>query len=331
MRWETHEAVTRCALQLLRSEELAVRLPPNFTRTLISENVRLDKSPEYVEEVYVDRRGYVRSVRRRVPHHSSRTGHILSKLDRVRGEVLRRGALSREVGELARALHYVQDRCVPPPSWGRELHDEVEKGAARSKHLCVEMDVPRPLGRGELRRLLEAQPVAREPRDAVACAILYTYAVLYAVLVNPLRAPEHMVERAVRVRGLFAGWRLAAYLALALASIAACALLLLALLRVSVYLLALAVLLMPAVYPALNALGTLSRDLDTFLRSLRAATEHRSLAFLLPAVSLGLAYDSLLLIACTFTLLVAVLVLSPYLLRDFREIRDDITWFLWRS
>jgi len=76
MRWETHEAVTQCALQLLRSEELAARLPPNFTRTLISENVRLDKSPEYVEGVHVGRRGYVR---RRVPRHFSETKHICAR------------------------------------------------------------------------------------------------------------------------------------------------------------------------------------------------------------------------------------------------------------
>jgi hypothetical protein len=333
MHGKTHEVVTKCAFSVLRLEDLPVKLPSGFARRLVSENMKLDEKPEYLEEVFVNERGYLRTVRRRVSHHSCSSKHILSKLDKARSEVLKLGTLSPEgVRVLAEALHYVQDRCVPSPAEDYYLHKRIEEAASRLHSVLehVEVDVFKPIGRKELGMLLRKQPVARNARDAVICAARFTYAVLYAVLANPLEAPEYMVEKAVSVKRVFSGWRLAAYTALALASIITYALLVLTLLKTDVYLLSLAGISLPALYPAFCAVGVFSQNMDTFLHRLRTATEHNLLVFLLPVLSIGLTYSSFLILVSIFSLLTIAVVITPYLSKSFREIRDDITWFIWQ-
>uniref|UniRef100_A0A7C1T1W8 Uncharacterized protein n=1 Tax=Thermofilum pendens TaxID=2269 RepID=A0A7C1T1W8_THEPE len=140
---------------------------------------------------------------------------------------------------LAEALHYVQDRCVPSPAENNRLHRRIEDGASRLHDLLerIQVDLLKPVGRRELRKLLREQPVAKDARRAIICDALYTYAVLYAVLANPLKAPEHLLEKAAKVRRTFTGWRLVVCVVLALASVIAYTLLALALLSANVYLL----------------------------------------------------------------------------------------------
>ncbi|WP_288005991.1 hypothetical protein [Thermofilum sp.] len=55
----------------------------------------------------------------------------------------------------------------------------------------------------------------------------------------------------------------------------------------------------------------------------------KTFSFLIPALSLSILMNPLpfLLLALSATMLVVF----PFLFKDFREIREDIPWFLWRT
>jgi len=207
MHSETHELVTRLALSAVE-EDAVVRVPTWFRDRVMGANVDLDRSSEYESELTVTEMGDLKIVRRRVAHHTCGERRILRKLDAARRDVLR-GRLTREGAQrLGEALHYIQDRCVPSPKFDRRLHDLVEREAARAHgalHAAALYSAPRPVGRGELKRLLRQQGRKRgeSGAEALRCAAIYTFAALYAVLANPRKAPEDLVERAERARQAF--------------------------------------------------------------------------------------------------------------------------------
>jgi len=342
MRSETHELVTRLALSAVMGAAV-VQVPRWFGERLVDANTDLDRNPEYEREVVFTKRGDLKSMEKRVPHHTSSEKRILRKLDRVRLDVLE-GRLTREGAQrLGEALHYIQDRCVPSPKFDRRLHDRVEKEAARAHgvlSVAALYSVPRPVGRGGLKVLLRQQSgrKARSGEEAVRCAIAYTFAALYAVLANPKKAPEDFVEKAVYARKAFGGAARWIYAGAALASMVFYAAFISAALPLALNDLSFAVLfLFPVVllasspYVGALALATLlSRDLQGFLRNLARATNPENAVpettalvfiFLLPPL-----HQLLAVITFASTIIVRF---SPYLSRNFRAVREEAYWFEW--
>jgi hypothetical protein len=206
---KTHKLITELAFSVVAKDAI-LQIPKWFVENVVLSNVDLDRNPEYKREVILTKKGELKSVDRRVAHHTSSKGLVLKKLDRARQDVLNGNLTQEGAEELGEALHYIQDRCVISPKFDLKLHDRVEREAAkahRELYSTVFYYAPRPLGRGELRELLENQ-VKRRAEDgveALRCAAIYTFAALYAVLANPLKAPKDFVEKAVSARRAFSG------------------------------------------------------------------------------------------------------------------------------
>ena len=355
MHGETHKVVTQKALSYLRSMELPVVLPRTFDRKLVRENVKLDEEAEYAEMRYFDfETGGTRVYRRRIAHHSdnidatsqnlpsdvrlffalyNKKRDILGRLDKVRREILRYRTVSEAgIAELGKVLHYVQDRCVPSPTYDKWLHDDIEKKARKYHELLDDPTIfdAKPIGRKELRKMLDRQPVARTPREAVIYAAKYTFAVLFAVLGNALEAPAGHLEKAVRLKGKFSGRVLQVYIGLALLALISFALVLYEVWKTNIYYLLIAALSAVSLKPALFAFKALSRNMQTFLNGLFEATDiMKTFSFLIPALSLSILMNPLPFLL--FSLSATMLVVFPFLFKDFREIREDIPWFLWRT
>lgn len=178
--------------------------------------------------------------------------------------------------------------------------------------------------------MLDRQPVARTPREAVICAAKYTFAVLFAVLGNALEAPAGHLEKAVRLRGKFSGRVLQVYIGLALLALISFALVLYEVWKTNIYYLFIAALSAVSLQPALFAFKSLSKNMQTFLNGLFEATDIiETFSFLIPALSLSILMNPLPFLL--FSLSATMLVVFPFLFKDFREIREDIPWFLWRT
>ena len=236
------------------------------------------------------------------------------------------------------ALHYIQDRCVPSPKRDPLAHARIEREAdmlvrKKLKEFSMICDLERPVGRKELRKLLALQRPAACTRDALCCAIAMSFAALYAVLGNPRRAPSHLLAAAQKVEQSFRGWRKAVYAGAALLSIVLYVVPAVLTKRGELFIPLL--LLSPSLYTSFNALGVLSRNLQTFLRSLYHATEVSIALATLPlayaafafvSTSLTLVFQLAIVLVASSTIALSV---APYISRDFRDIREDIPWFIW--
>ena len=320
MRSRTHELVTRAALSAIEPES-ALRVPSWFGAVVVGAAVELDRRPEY-------------EGKRRVAHHTCGAGRVLSKLGRARRDVLKGGITREGAEELGKALHYIQDRCVPSPKLDRELHERVEREAAlaRVAPLATLRSAPRPVGRGELRRLLERQRPARDGASALACAAFFTFAALYAVLANPRRAPDAFVEAAEAARRSLSGvarWVCVAASLIGVLSYAAYGVLALyALDETLLHAFAFA-LLLPCALTCLCALAAFcSRSLQGFLRNLARASNLRALT---PSVLALFSAPPPLFQPLALAVFASAFAAgaTPYLSRDFRTVREEAFWFEW--
>jgi len=335
--------MTRLALSAVM-EDAVVQIPKWFGERVVNANTELDRNPEYEREVILTKRGNLKSVEKRVPHHTSSEKRILRKLDRARLDVLE-GRLTREGAQrLGEALHYIQDRCVPSPKFDRRLHDRVERETTKAHqelHAVVLYGAPRPVGRGELRKLLEQQGKKRAENGvgALRCATIYTFAAFYAVLANPRKAPEDFVERAIGARQTFSGAVRWVYAGAALASIGSYLVLITLTLPLVVGDLSFAMLTLFLVaflascpYACVLALTAIfSRSLQGFTRSLTRATELENLFFAVTALAFMIPLSFLLQLLTVLVYASAgVVVLAPYLSANFKMIRQEAFWFEWK-
>ena len=281
---ETHRLVTEYALTLLVAEAASAheplplaQVPNEYIEHVVSVTAELDR---------MWRGGHV--------HHMSDPTKIFEKLQFVRREVLKGKLSSYGASTLGTALHSLQDTCVPPSKL-KGLHAKVEREARKlqgSLHQ-VHVELPKPVGCSALWWLLLQQNYSESGSEALKCALAYTFAALYAVFANPREAPDHLLAEARKLRTTFSGWRLALYLFFALAAIALYAsLALTALLRDLSLLAGFLALFSPLfLLPAFGALGTLTRDLDAFVRNLHRvanlahASSFAALPVLLPALT----------------------------------------------
>ncbi|MEM4563546.1 MAG: hypothetical protein QXI55_06440 [Thermofilum sp.] len=332
---DVHKRLTELAVRALASsaDGPAVRQLLARVKTLILASSAPDELPEYAYEL--DEELKARKVR--VPHHTSPSSLILGKLVKVRAAVLRGRIGSGEVRELGYALHYLQDRCVPPPSFG-ELHSSVERRVRSALEKLLDscpLEAVEVRGYRQLSRLVKSQRPASDPCLSVKCAATLTYAALYAVFANPVRAYPELMERAHAIKEQVRGWRGKVHAALSAATLVFNAVGLLALLPAGTPLIPAPALILALLLPfsaaacILVLIAAFARSRTTVLRMLYDATRAE---LLVPSGAL-----SFLLFASpqtppellpfpAFLLLVEML---PLLSRDFREIRDEVPWFLW--
>lgn len=339
---KTHKLITELAFSVVAKDAI-LQIPKWFVENVVLSNVDLDRNPEYKREVILTKKGELKSVDRRVAHHTSSKGLVLKKLDRARQDVLNGNLTQEGAEELGEALHYIQDRCVISPKFDLKLHDRVEREAAkahRELYSTVFYYAPRPLGRGELRELLENQ-VKRRAEDgveALRCAAIYTFAALYAVLANPLKAPKDFVEKAVSARRAFSGIVRWVYAGVAIASLGFFLFLIalaspLAVGDLSFSMLAFlpVAFLAPCPYVCvLVLLALFSRDLQGFLKNLARATEPEKLFSAVAAVAFALTLPFIYLVLTVLVLASSTLVVfAPYFSSKFRMIREEVFWFEW--
>ncbi|MEM0308815.1 MAG: hypothetical protein QXO64_07735 [Thermofilaceae archaeon] len=333
---DEHERLTELAVSALigYADEPAVRQLLAQANSLILASSTPDKLPEYVYEL--DEELKKRKVR--VPHHTCPSFLILRKLLKVRKAVLRGRLGDEEVRELGYALHYLQDRCVPPPGSSglhrlieRRVHEELERLISDCPLEAVEVR-----GYRRLSQVVRGQRPADDPCLSVRCAATLTYAALYAVFANPVRAYPEFMARARAFRKLMLSWRGSVHAMLATAALGLNTLMLLALLSVNNHFLMLLpvmalALFLPysAVVCALILIAAFATSQTTMLRMLYNVTQ-RELVTLggglsLPILTLSSVSPALLLPPALLLLAVVL----PLLSKDFREIRDEIPWFLW--
>jgi bifunctional DNA-binding transcriptional regulator/antitoxin component of YhaV-PrlF toxin-antitoxin module len=329
---ETHRVVTEYAFMLLTVEASSAQ-EPLFINQVPS---------EYIEQVVSMATELDRVVRRRRAHHLSSPWNIFEQLRRVRHEVVKGKLTSYSASLLGEALHSLQDACTPP-SRLRKLHDRVEGEARKLQSALhqVHVELPKPVGRNALWQTLSQLDYGVSGSEALGCAVAYTFAALYAVFA-PREAPDHLLAEAKKLRDAFAGWRLALYLILAFAAIALYTFITLAALALSLFT---GGLLLAALFPlfflqAFKAFGTLTRDLDKFLRNLHTATNlayaaiFANIFIVLPASFLATPPPANLataFLASANTLPYIALAKIPSRKKSYKVVEKELDWFIWRE
>lgn len=341
---DEHERVTKLAIETLSrsSSEPAVRELLSFIRALVAATSLPDAQPEYERAIIPDEAVFMRSRLVRVPHHTCPSYRILRKLLKVRAALLQSRLGEKEVRELGYALHYLQDRCVPSPKLGsvhsyveRSLHEGLD-GFLRD---CM-LEAVEVMGYGQLSRIVRGQKPSGDPGLAARCALTMTYAALYAVFANPVRAYPELMERAQAFREVLMSWKGSVYAMLAAGGLALNLMLFLRYLNdvligcvtlvnvLASY--AVAFLLPITLFVFALALhAAFTRSLTTMLRQLHRLTDARCVLFSVAVFTISTLLAPLTLAPLAVGYVLVLVNLLPLLSKNFRAIRAEIPWFKW--
>lgn len=342
---DEHRRITELAIEALgrSSSEPAVGELLRFACELLAFSSLPDTQPEYERTLVPDEAMFVKSKLVRVPHHTCPSYHILRKLLKVRAALLRGRLGEKEVRQLGYALHYLQDRCVPSPKHGN-IHSYIERSLHEGLNgflLGCPLEAPEVRGYKQLSGIVRKQVPSGDPRLAARCAMTMTYAALYAVFANPVRAYPEFMEKARAFHEAMLSWRGSAYAMLATGGLSLDLILFLRCIGDIVLLgraeptSVIVSLLMAFPFPialfifTLALLSAFARSRTTMLRRLYIVTSEKSLTLSAIAVCPLILSAPLTLAPLAIGALLVLVEALPLLSRSFRAIRAEIPWFQW--